>query len=242
MPLPRHAGLCIIRAMLDVSPRDDTPSDAGVARRRKTRAWIILAIFLGPLVVPVFHRGTLIDHLPAPWFAIGIALGGLAGVAMDVLIVRTKGANDASADEGKSATNDLKLAGALLMLPALGCMLGTYYARFVFEEAAFVNYTPKIVRISAGVASTATGRGGPRAYVLPYQGARELEVDITNALYAQLEPIRQPGRDCLALDIEIGRGGVKRTMLPAYFDSSFGTDHWQQCADYQGSEEAPPSS
>ncbi len=219
--------------MMNDVPRDGAPSAGTVAPLSKTTRWTIAMVFLGSLITPLFHQGTLIDHMPLPWYVVGTTLGVLAAVWLDVLMARGK----ASLNE----LNDLKLAAALLMLPVFGGVLGSYYARLAFEVIAFAGHAPKTVKISAAVTSVSNGRGGPRGYVLPYPGARELQVDVTGDLYDQFDPYRQPGRDCLILDIEIGRGGVKRTMLPAMFDPSFGTEHWQQCAGYQPAEEQAPA-
>ncbi len=179
---------------------------------------------------PLFHRGTLIDHIPAFWTGVGVVLGVVAGIGLVVTITRSR----AIMDRLRNATDFQRFRHAMgmLFLLIIGGVVGGYYARVAVEQNSFLGYDAKRSQLQAVVTGISNGRGGPFANLQPYAGARELQARIDDDLYSRLDPYRQPGRDCLILSVETGRGGVKRTLLPAAFDTRLGTERWVKCDGY----------
>jgi hypothetical protein len=209
--------------MLDL-PTRQPDTDQTRSPRSKAAAAAILVVILLLLAEAAFHRGALIDHIPFALTLAGITCGFLGGLGMDVLISRRKARESA-----------FRFAVAMVSAPIFGGLAGSYCARLGYEFVAFTGYAPQHAQLTAPVTSISTGRGGPAAYVVPYEGARELRLRISSALYDRLDPIRTPGRDCLTLTIEIGRNSVKRAILPAWFDTSVGSEQWVQCPGYSPS-------
>jgi hypothetical protein len=181
----------------------------------------LLIIFVGAWIEPVFHRGTLIDPIPVGWKLTGIVLG--------ILPVCLLVGFSPSPASGPSAR---KYCVTVLGLFVLGIIGASYYTRVAYEFAAFQSYPARHIALTAQVRSASCGRGGCFAYIEAYEGARNLQVRVDDQLLDRLQPLRAPGRDCLKLDVEIGRRGVRRTSLPATFDTRLGIDRWVQCPDY----------
>jgi hypothetical protein len=200
--------------------------DTDRTRSPRSKAVAVAMLVATPLLLAeaALHRGALIDHIPFGLSLAGITCGFLGGLGVDALMMRRN-----------TQENAFKFALAMVAAPLLGGVAGSYYARVAYELIAFTGYTPQHTQLTAPVTSRSTGRGGPAAYVVPYEGARELRVRISSALYDRLDPIRTPGRDCLTLPVEIGRNGVKRAILPAWFDAGVGSEQWAQCPGYSPS-------
>ena len=215
--------------MLDPPTRQP---DTDRTRSPRSKAVAIAVLVATPLLLAeaAFHRGALIDHIPFALSLVGITCGFLGGLGMDVLISRSNARERA-----------FGFTVAMVGIPIFGGLAGSYCARVAYEFIAFTGYTPQHAQLAAPVTSISTGRGGPAAYVVPYEGARELRVRINSALYDRLEPVRMPGRDCLTLPVEIGRNGVKRTILPAWFGASVGTGQWVQCPGYSSASDSAPT-
>lgn len=215
--------------MLDL-PTRQPDTDRTRSPRSKAVAVAVLVVIPLLLAEAAFHRGALIDHIPFALTLAGTTCGFLGGLGMDVLISRSKARERA-----------FRFAVAMAGVPIFGGLVGSYYARVAYEFIAFTGYISQHTTLTAPVTSISTGRSGPAAYVVPYEGARELRVRISSALYDRLEPIRMPGRDCLTLSIEIGRNGVKRAILPAWFNTSMGSGQWVQCPGYSPTSDGAPT-
>lgn len=122
------------------------------------------------------------------------------------------------------------------MLPCLGAVTGSYAARSMYEFKAFYGYetTPILINfLVKGKSSRHSLTASVTAFKIldgvKIEG-REVKVEIDETLYANLEPYRQPGRDCLSLPAQIGRNGVRRLILPAaWFDEPIGIGHLSRC-------------
>lgn len=173
-----------------------------------------------------FDKGALVEQIPDSWSRTGIVLGAIVGCYLSYWTSRLPKAKYAG----------WRIYAAITMWPILGVIFGSYAVRTIYEFAAFANYTPTPSQMSVAVTAKSTHRGlsaRVHAYQLrePMQGnGRDIKVEIDGTLYANLEPYRHPGRDCLSLPVQIGRNGVKRFILPAvWFDEPLGIGHLTSC-------------
>jgi hypothetical protein len=179
----------------------------------------LIVLGLVALCVPLFaHGNQLVERMPR---AITL-LSGALGLALGCLIVAKIGKT--------SVVHGVRGYLGVIALPVMTMLVSTYYARLGFELAEFAGFDAKASSIMMRVDSRGSGRsGGPWAYVQPPEPARQLQIKITDALYDRLDPIRQPGRDCLILPVEIGRSGYHRAILPAVFDKGIDVDRLVAC-------------
>jgi hypothetical protein len=108
----------------------------------------------------------------------------------------------------------------LLMIPFMTMLLFSYVARRIVEIASFTGANADLVRMDAAVISKSKSRkwGTMHAEILPYIGARTLTANVNEEVFENLAP----GRDCIMLNVETGRRGVRRTELPNIFDEPLG--------------------
>ena len=118
-----------------------------------------------------------------------------------------------------------------LAAPIFGAVIGTFFARAAVEAFDFAGLNPPEMPVAAHVDSAGLERaGGQFAEVSFGPGTRSIYVEISSDLYNHLDPIRAPGRDCIVLSVQIGRFGLRRTMLPRRFlDDPIGQDHYRRC-------------
>jgi hypothetical protein len=157
----------------------------------------------------LLHRGNLvtqIDHTGKTLVLIvGFALGG--ALSLWVSLNRSK---------SLSAREALGLFG----MPFLVMLLFSHVARRVVEIVNFTATNAILVRMDAAVISKSRSRkmGITHAEILPYIGARTLTANVNEEVFERL----MPGRDCIMLNVETGRRGVRRTELPNILDEPLG--------------------
>lgn len=74
-----------------------------------------------------------------------------------------------------------------------------------------------------------TKLGIAQATVVPDGGTRRITVNVAQDLYGKLDPYRARGRDCLVFTMQIGRGGVRRIVVPNAFDKYVTWNSWAEC-------------
>jgi hypothetical protein len=190
-------------------------------RARRTRArravWIVVISLLTVAIPTFFHHGALLDPIPLGWSMATGTIGFTLGVYIDVLI-------------GGQMIAKTPLRGllALFIIPLYATAIGTYCGRLVFETVAFAGAPLQESAIRAPVIGKGTTKyGGHGATIRP--GARDLNVRIDATLYGLLEPYRAPDTDCLLMDVQTNRDGVRRTELPAFFDTPWSEDRRVPC-------------
>jgi uncharacterized membrane protein len=186
---------------------------------RKRTSWAVL-LGLAVLVAPIqLHRGALLDPIPLPYTVLAAILGALLGLALALRVY-----------PALVATQRIRGHVAVLALPVLGLLLATAYARLAVEMIAFAQSPVRQEVVAARVLDTGNLRlGGHEVSIRP--GGRKLQVRISTALYDRLA--RSAAPLCLRLDVQTGRGGVRRTMLPALLDAPWGTDRLTPCPPVQ---------
>lgn len=186
-------------------------------RQAQPEAKAILLVIVGWLLCLLLQRASLIDHIPI-WATLTGSTMGAGFAAYLSYRVFTKGG---SALTGRSLAT-------LALLPIFGIFLGTYIARTVWEGVAFTGVDTQTVALPAKVTSIDT-KWRDKATVIVGAESREIQVRVSNELFARLEPWRAPGRDCLILPIETGRFGARRVILPNYLEESWGLEHYASC-------------
>lgn len=184
---------------------------------KKRAAIVILALIAVGMVPFLFHRGALIDHILAV-YTIGAALtGAVFGCFLSAWV-------------GPLTLRESGFRGILLILaiPIIAIVIATFYARMVVETIAFTGVNATISELKAPI----TGKNAKWSAsfdLAPEPGSRTMIVRVTSEAYAQAEPYRQPGRDCLLVKIETGRGGVRRMLVPNLLDASIEADRVVPC-------------
>ena len=173
-----------------------------------------------------FHRSALVEHIIPTWRFTGILVGIIFGCWIVYWYTL----------QPKAKLYDWRIFLGFFMLPCFGAATGSYAARTIYEFKAFYGYHTAPAQLSLMVKSISS-RHGLTANVTALQildgvkvEGRVVKVEIDETLYANLEPYRQPGRDCLSLPAQIGRNGVRRLILPAaWFDEPIGIGHLSRC-------------
>lgn len=190
------------------------PERPTLSRRGK---WIFGGTIAAIILPMLFHRGALVDPIPFAFTALGAIVGFGLGVLANIRLAKF------TPDSGYR-----KVIG-LCLVPIALLFAGTYYVRLAVETAAFLGFPATTSRVTTPVTGMGTSRKWPTYWAHVQPGGRELEVKVSYELYSQLDPYRWPGRDCLSLEVETGRGGIRRTQLPALFDAGLGEQHLVPC-------------
>jgi hypothetical protein len=190
------------------------PERPSLSRRGK---WIFGGTLAAIILPMLLHRGTLLDPIPFAYSVIGAALGFALGIAAVMFLVKFR------SDDGFRTWIGLGILPFMLLFAA------TYYVRLAVETVAFAGFPATVSHIAAPVTGMGTSRKWPTYWAHVRPGGRELEVKVSYELYAQLDPYRSPGRDCLSLEVETGRGGIRRTEIPALFDAGIGEERLSPC-------------
>ena len=184
------------------------------------------------------HRGALLDPISSGAQLTGVVVGVVVGVGIALALSAYLAW---SGDKVLKGIVGIQVAFSIFVLPFFGGFAGSYYARVVVEQSSFYSISPTHSEIKAEVTGKSAGRGArpTLATVRPYPGGRTLQVRIDNGLYRSLDPWRSPGRDCLTLDVETGRNGVRRAVLPNVFDDPLGLDSLGLCGNGAAIETVP---
>ena len=178
---------------------------------------LILVTLAAWLLADLSQRANLVDHIPLAITAIGALTGAAFGAWVSLRIYR-KLTREPSG----------RVAQAIILYPLVTLLIGTYAARFVVETVAFAGITPSAVEQEARVINLDTN-WKDKAGVSLGDGTREIDIRIDRELYSNLQPWRWPGRDCLSVRVETGRGGLRRIVTPNYFEKAWGVKHYVLC-------------
>ena len=192
-----------------------TARPAPLSRRGRRLLFLGAALAFAPLLL---HSTALVDRIPPLHSLIAGTLGFAAGLYLAARIEARRGI--------RSARDLIGLLG----IPLLAIPVATYYARLATEAAAFAGAARQAIVVTAPVTSMSRRGFFDRAYVRPDPQARELQVNVSADLSARLDPYRAPGRDCLRLDGEVGRGGTRRVRVPRVLGSGLGVERLVPCA------------
>ncbi|MFC0590537.1 hypothetical protein ACFFF7_14090 [Novosphingobium aquiterrae] len=165
------------------------------------------------------HGNELVYPLPSPWRAILLLIGFLSGFPFAMAVARRP-------------LSDRKLGKfvAVVSLPFLSMAITSYYARRAVEAYAFANFLPQEEKVFAPIVSMNVGRGPDSATVVTDEAAREITVYVSDKLLLRMDAFRYPGRDCLILPQQTGRNGIKRLVLPGYFQQEIDTAAFRRCS------------
>ena len=201
-----------------------------VALTFRQKIWRSSILGLAAMIVIVelcFHRSALIEPIEPILRIIGIATGGALGFYFSRWL----------ASQPSPAIRDWRFYLGIAAFPLFGLGVGSYSMRTFFEMRMFYAFDTQPAQMSMKVIDISSNNGFS-ATVRARDGARDVKVEIDGNLYANLEPYRFPGRDCLSLPVQIGRNGVRRLMLPAtLFDEPLGIGHLSRCSNYRFLEE-----
>jgi len=206
---------------------NELQSDQPPTAKRKAWMWSIvggLAVII--LLELTCRRSALVMPMPQAWRFAGVFMGAAFGCWFGYWL----------SHQPKAKQGGWRIYLAIAATPLFGAAIGSHAARTIYEVAAFFVFDAKPSQMSVAVNGMSSRRGFS-ATVQGYQfrqrllvDAREVHVEIDGTLYANLEPYRHPGRDCLSLPIQIGRNGVMRFVLPAaWFDEPLGIGHLTSC-------------
>jgi hypothetical protein len=188
---------------------------------QKKQAAILVAILVLLFANLFLQRATLVDQL-----SLGVTLlSGLGGLALGLwMSVRLS--------KMPSTQSETRRIIGLAGIPIFSIFIGTYFARTAAAELAFVGYSPAIQVVEATVIDFRTGRKWPGHYASFKidNDSREIEAKVSSGVYANLDPWRSPGRDCLLIEVQRGRGSLRRTILPNAFDEALGIDRYRRCS------------
>lgn len=182
-----------------------------------------LVFFFTSLLIlyELFDRYALIEPVPFRWTVIGIIAGVAVGARMSYVVWHILSQRNIGV---------FKRGAVAVSMPIILGVVGFSSALKTYEAVHFAFYEPESTTIVTKVLSKRLTKIGIfRATILPYAGAREIQVNVVGDLYSQLSPWRRRGRDCLVLTSQIGRDGVKRIVAPNFFDDYIGWSSWSEC-------------
>jgi hypothetical protein len=167
------------------------------------------------------RRHALIDPIPPALLAGSILVGAGIGTCAGVLMARLP----------SPPGDDFRMGIAIFFFPFLFAFGTAYQAYLAAELAHFYAYPVTRYEDNAKVIGMDRSRYGNRfAYVSLGPSLLDTQVRIDDAVYTKLDPWRAPGRDCLRVEVETGRNGVRRMVLPSAFDDPFGLGRLVPCA------------
>lgn len=166
----------------------------------------------------ISHGPELVFPLPEPWRSLVLGVGFLAGVPLALAL----------ATQPIEMSKFQKLS-CVIVLPILCMTIASYCSRRAVEAYGFMNVTPVEAQVFVPIVRM-NNRRIDSATVLPSPTAREVRVFVTPELLLRLDPYRHPGRDCLILVEQSGRNGIKRLMVPGFFDDEIGTISFRRCS------------
>lgn len=152
-----------------------------------------------------FRTNPLIDTVSIPWYVVICGCGILLGTLNIILTPESPA---------------LKLATEnIIAVPILWGFVFALNANAALEIYAFSNFTPQRSQVLAPITgvSLCGGRYGDDGItVRPYPGSRNVRIKTTISICERFEPWKWDGHDCVLLDIDTGRNGIRRVSAPLY--------------------------
>lgn len=173
---------------------------------------MVLLIFTG--VLYYFRTCPLIDTVSPPWYFVIFASGLVYGIVFVILLPIPPG---------------VKLSSDVITIPLfMSVSAFVLNANLGLEVYAFSVIVPQKSRVLAPITGT-PNCGFRRQYdsitVQPYPGSREIRIKTTISICKRFEHLKfdghqyqfwEPGHDCVLLDIDTGRNGIRRMSAPLY--------------------------
>ena len=190
-----------------------------IQHRREVAFCLVFGLSL--LLYELFDRYALIDPPPLLWGAFGIIFGALIGIRASYLL---------SLSSDRQGLSLFRRTAAIISAPLLLAGAGYSSALKIYEVMHFAFYEPELTTIVATVRrKNWTKLGIAQATVVPNGGSREITVDVARDLWTELNPYRAPGHDCLVFTVQVGRGGVRRIVVPNVIDERVTWNSWAEC-------------
>ena len=116
----------------------------------------------------------------------------------------------------------------IIVLPFLALFFATFLVRLAYEETKFRGAQTTSAFEKANVISKSS-KWRRSARVNFGYSTRDIYVPINRQAHSRLEPWREPGRDCLVLQVQTGRDGVRRAIVPVFLEPPVGIDSYRLC-------------
>lgn len=202
----------------------EAPELQALRRAYRFRLGVFSAVGALVLGLETFQRANLADHIPTLLTIIGVILGYLLGLWLALAFY--------DLTEGSRRSPRQKIA--MIAFPILCLFMGTFVARALFLQAAFVGLNPgtTVADVQVVNRSSRCGRrlfGNCRINVKLASGSREFRVLVSPELYRAIGPGRSVANQCLQLEVQGGRWGYRRVMAPNYFDEPLGLSSHLPC-------------
>jgi hypothetical protein len=180
-----------------------------------SRPWIIMAYIAAGLIAVLLivsaatHSTTLVQPIDPGFHAAMIGLGVFVGVLLAAIVIigRTLGIGTG----GQSPFQQLTAAIFIpLLIVGLCGFAGSYVAERMVEWRAFHDLTPEIVDSDFDVIGKLHGKSSYGLKLRPAGTDYSFSISCNGGVYSAVA-----SGDRLILPVEIGRGGIGRTQLPA---------------------------
>lgn len=191
--------------------------------RQNRRVGVLILVSAAVLLITrATHGNELVDDLPYPFLAIAWTLGLAIGL---LFVFRARAHFAAQVWRGYIA---------FIAAPVFSVLGASYVARLAYEAIGFVGKSPTEIRRFVPIVNMSSGKGGTNAVVKIDPTSREIWVRVTSATYDRMDAFRHPYRDCLDLVIQTGRYGIRRMVLPNWFEDAVNFDHFSACPSQSG--------
>ena len=199
-----------------MTSQSDQPSETKRVFSR-TEAKLVLAVGSAWILTGIFKQSSLIDPVPLPltYFAALVGFGSGA-----LLIARVL-----NRSEGR-LTRESTIA--IFVLPFFALFFAVFLARTAYEELKFRGAQTISTFEEATVFDKDT-KWRRSAGVTFGPNTRGIIVRIDEEVYSSLGPWSQPGGDCLLLEVQTGRDGVRRAIGPNFLEPALGVDSYRIC-------------
>jgi hypothetical protein len=192
---------------------------------RVTRLSAIL--FFGLAIgILFFQRSQLVDPIPTFLTFLGASGGALFGCWIGYVADTTTPNKD----------RQFRRAAGLFALTILPIFVGTLLVRALVLQSAFWGFGPAMVatefRVEGSSGRCRFGRCNIDLRLGP--GSRLIRVAVDRSLKSKVGPARSFSGHCITLDVQTGRWGYRRAIVPNIFDQPLGGDSYQRCGASSG--------
>jgi len=170
-------------------------------------------------------RTVLLTEMPTPIKYVACLAGLVLGCVVGTKLFQ----------KGVKISGKFKATYVAIAVIALGVVTFSYLARWAFEIASFADLQAETQPTQVKIMEVRGGKSGTFAEVRAFPDSREIDVSITNNLWAELASIRPPlwsraysdENFCLKLPLQHGRWGAVRAFVPALWDD--GLNDYEYC-------------
>lgn len=194
--------------------------DLGLAQKFE-RLWAWITILLMMVGCFSYVRGDrLIDSLPISWYAIAFALGIANGLELFIFALFI----------GNMAERSPKQYFLLSVTSGVMFSIALNYVVEMYEFSGTKSNSFQILAPVTGRTGCGAGRNlqGPTLNVQPYPNSRNVSVSVNFHTCDLYEANRRNNNLCFLLDVETGRNGFRRVVVPTIWP--MGEDRLRTCA------------